>query len=55
MDILAVIIGLIVGGAIVFFVFSKLNKSKGNSILEEAKKEAATSLEELKEGVAWTY
>jgi ribonuclease Y len=40
MDILAVIIGLIVGGAIVFFVFSKLNKSKGNSILEEAKKEA---------------
>ena len=40
MDILGVIIGLIVGGSIVFLVFSKLNMSKGNSILEEAKKEA---------------
>ena len=40
MDILGVIIGLIVGGSIVFLVFSKLNKIKGNSILEEAKKEA---------------
>ena len=41
MDIIIILVlQLVIGGAISFVVLNNINKGKGNSILDEAKKEA---------------
>ena len=42
MDIIIILVlaALVIGGAIAFVVLNNINKGKGNSILDEAKKEA---------------
>ena len=46
MEIITIIVALIVGGGIAFFVINSQNSSKANLIIEEAKKEA----EQIKKG-----